>query len=144
MQESGWLYNDKETNESARVESWKLKAKINAREKKKKVQMELQGSKLYFAGKCVLCICGVYSDCQWFYIIYLWLSVHVSFLSPYLIFIAICSLCFFSVIVLMCVFVSINAVGLNDLLERASQLSDKLHSLSTSLTNDLVSTECSV
>ncbi|XP_056609083.1 prolactin [Triplophysa dalaica] len=44
---------------------------------------------------------------------------------------------YFAVIVLMCVFVSINAVGLNDLLERASQLSDKLHSLSTSLTNDL-------
>ncbi|XP_042576899.1 prolactin [Cyprinus carpio] len=37
----------------------------------------------------------------------------------------------------MCAFVSINGVGLNDLLERASQLSDKLHSLSTSLTNDL-------
>nr|pir prolactin I - Japanese eel [Anguilla japonica] len=28
-------------------------------------------------------------------------------------------------------------VGLGDMLERASQLSDKLHSLSTSLTNDL-------
>ncbi|XP_065137208.1 prolactin [Paramisgurnus dabryanus] len=44
---------------------------------------------------------------------------------------------FFAVTLLMCVFVSVNAVGLNDLLERASQLSDKLHSLSTSLTNDL-------
>ncbi len=41
----------------------------------------------------------------------------------------------------MCAFVSINGVGLNDLLERASHLSDKLHSLSTSLTNDLVSTK---
>jgi len=41
----------------------------------------------------------------------------------------------------MCAFASINGVGLNDLLERASQLSDKLHSLSTSLTNDLVSTK---
>lgn len=46
-----------------------------------------------------------------------------------------------SVAVLMCAFVSINGVSLNDLLERASQLSDKLHSLSTSLTNDLVSTK---
>ncbi|XP_048061525.1 prolactin isoform X1 [Megalobrama amblycephala] len=44
---------------------------------------------------------------------------------------------YFAVTVLMCAFVSINGVGLNDLLERASQLSDKLHSLSTSLTNDL-------
>ncbi|XP_026064795.1 prolactin-like [Carassius auratus] len=44
---------------------------------------------------------------------------------------------YFAVAVLMCGFVSINGVGLNDLLERASQLSDKLHSLSTSLTNDL-------
>ncbi|XP_066498018.1 prolactin [Hoplias malabaricus] len=42
-----------------------------------------------------------------------------------------------AVTVLMCVFVSIDGVNLNDLLERASQLSDKLHSLSTSLTNDL-------
>ncbi|KAI4899584.1 hypothetical protein NFI96_016492 [Prochilodus magdalenae] len=42
-----------------------------------------------------------------------------------------------SVTVLMCVFVSTDGVSLNDLLERASQLSDKLHSLSTSLTNDL-------
>ncbi|KAK1797968.1 hypothetical protein P4O66_000729 [Electrophorus voltai] len=41
------------------------------------------------------------------------------------------------VAVLMCVFVSIDGVSLNDLLERVSQLSDKLHSLSTSLTNDL-------
>lgn len=45
----------------------------------------------------------------------------------------------FSVAILMCAFVSINGVGLNDLLDRASQLSDKLHYLSTSLTNDLVS-----
>ncbi|XDV13101.1 hypothetical protein PO909_001593 [Leuciscus waleckii] len=44
---------------------------------------------------------------------------------------------YFAVTVLMCAFASINGVGLNDLLERASQLSDKLHSLSTSLTNDL-------
>ncbi|XP_051995370.1 prolactin [Xyrauchen texanus] len=44
---------------------------------------------------------------------------------------------YLAVTVLMCVFVSIYGVGLNDLLERASQLSDKLHSLSTSLTNDL-------
>ncbi|XP_026056034.1 prolactin [Carassius auratus] len=44
---------------------------------------------------------------------------------------------YFAVAVLMCAFASINGVGLNDLLERASQLSDKLHSLSTSLTNDL-------
>ncbi|KAL6476599.1 hypothetical protein MHYP_G00150980 [Metynnis hypsauchen] len=42
-----------------------------------------------------------------------------------------------AVTVLMCVFVSADGVSLNDLLERASQLSDKLHSLSTSLTNDL-------
>uniref|UniRef100_A0A673FQD4 Prolactin n=1 Tax=Sinocyclocheilus rhinocerous TaxID=307959 RepID=A0A673FQD4_9TELE len=44
---------------------------------------------------------------------------------------------YFAVAVLLCAFVTINGVVLNDLLERASQLSDKLHSLSTSLTNDL-------
>lgn len=44
-----------------------------------------------------------------------------------------------SVTVLMCILVCTEGVGLNDLLDRASQLSDKLHSLSTSLTNDLVS-----
>lgn len=44
-----------------------------------------------------------------------------------------------SVTVLMCVLVYTEGVSLNDLLDRASQLSDKLHSLSTSLTNDLVS-----
>ncbi|XP_036408828.1 prolactin [Megalops cyprinoides] len=38
---------------------------------------------------------------------------------------------------LLCLSAQSHAVGLNDLLERASQLSDKLHSLSTSLTNDL-------
>ncbi|XP_076852402.1 prolactin [Brachyhypopomus gauderio] len=42
-----------------------------------------------------------------------------------------------AVTVLMCVFVSVDGVSMNDLLERASQLSDKLHSLSTSLSNDL-------
>ncbi|KAG9264151.1 prolactin-like [Astyanax mexicanus] len=42
-----------------------------------------------------------------------------------------------AVTILMCAFVSTDGVDMNDLLERASQLSDKLHSLSTSLTNDL-------
>ncbi|KAF5888260.1 prolactin, partial [Clarias magur] len=39
--------------------------------------------------------------------------------------------------VLMCVLVCTEGVSLSDLLDRASQLSDKLHSLSTSLTNDM-------
>ncbi|XP_064170172.1 prolactin [Anguilla rostrata] len=38
---------------------------------------------------------------------------------------------------LLCLVSQGYAVGLGDMLERASQLSDKLHSLSTSLTNDL-------
>nr|Q7ZZV3.1 RecName: Full=Prolactin; Short=PRL; Flags: Precursor [Anguilla japonica]AAO17792.1 prolactin precursor [Anguilla japonica]WRH19160.1 prolactin [Anguilla japonica] len=38
---------------------------------------------------------------------------------------------------LLCLASQGHAVGLGDMLERASQLSDKLHSLSTSLTNDL-------
>ncbi|KAJ8402547.1 hypothetical protein AAFF_G00366300 [Aldrovandia affinis] len=40
-------------------------------------------------------------------------------------------------IALLCLSAQCHAVGLNDLLDRASQLSDKLHSLSTSLTHDL-------
>lgn len=47
--------------------------------------------------------------------------------------------CFVSVTVLMCVLIYTEGVSLSDLLDRAAQLSDKLHSLSTSLTNDLVS-----
>ncbi|KAJ8251081.1 hypothetical protein GJAV_G00217040 [Gymnothorax javanicus] len=39
--------------------------------------------------------------------------------------------------VFLCLTSRAHAVGLSDMLERASQLSDKLHSLSTSLTNDL-------
>ncbi|XP_030649350.1 prolactin [Chanos chanos] len=39
--------------------------------------------------------------------------------------------------VLMCVFVSTDGLGVNELLDRASLLSDKLHTLSTSLTGDL-------
>ncbi|XP_017351132.2 prolactin [Ictalurus punctatus] len=42
-----------------------------------------------------------------------------------------------AVTVLACVLVFTEGVNLNDLLDRASQLSDKMHSLSTSLTNDL-------
>ncbi|XP_046894550.1 prolactin [Hypomesus transpacificus] len=37
----------------------------------------------------------------------------------------------------LCMVVSCQAIGLNDLLERAAQRSDKLHSLSTSLMSDL-------
>ncbi|XP_041738000.1 prolactin [Coregonus clupeaformis] len=37
----------------------------------------------------------------------------------------------------LCLVVSCHAIGLSDLMERASQRSDKLHSLSTSLTKDL-------
>ncbi|XP_010899486.1 prolactin [Esox lucius] len=37
----------------------------------------------------------------------------------------------------LCLAVSCHAIGLNELMERASQRSDKLHSLSSSLTNDL-------
>ncbi|KPP63471.1 Prolactin-like, partial [Scleropages formosus] len=39
--------------------------------------------------------------------------------------------------VLLCVSLHSHAIGLSDLLDRASQLSDRLHSLSASLTNDL-------
>uniref|UniRef100_A0AAY4CUB7 Prolactin n=1 Tax=Denticeps clupeoides TaxID=299321 RepID=A0AAY4CUB7_9TELE len=39
--------------------------------------------------------------------------------------------------VLMCAAMCSEAVGVSDLLDRASQISDKLHSLSTSLSNDL-------
>lgn len=47
--------------------------------------------------------------------------------------------CSLTVMVFICLLVCTDAVGLNDLLDRVSHLSDKLHSLSTSLTNDLVS-----
>ncbi|XP_062386924.1 prolactin [Sardina pilchardus] len=43
----------------------------------------------------------------------------------------------FAVVVLLCVTVSSEALGLVELLERVSQVSDKLHSLSSSITNDL-------
>uniref|UniRef100_A0AAY5KJD4 Prolactin n=1 Tax=Esox lucius TaxID=8010 RepID=A0AAY5KJD4_ESOLU len=39
--------------------------------------------------------------------------------------------------IVLCLAVSCHAIGLNELMERASQRSDKLHSLSSSLTNDL-------
>uniref|UniRef100_A0A8C9R8G1 Prolactin n=1 Tax=Scleropages formosus TaxID=113540 RepID=A0A8C9R8G1_SCLFO len=42
-----------------------------------------------------------------------------------------------TVAVLLCVSLHSHAIGLSDLLDRASQLSDRLHSLSASLTNDL-------
>ncbi|XP_060758689.1 prolactin [Neoarius graeffei] len=48
-----------------------------------------------------------------------------------------CTRLHLAVTVLMCVLIYTEGVSLSDLLDRAAQLSDKLHSLSTSLTNDL-------
>ncbi|KAL4658318.1 prolactin-like, partial [Arapaima gigas] len=42
-----------------------------------------------------------------------------------------------TVAALLCVSLRSHTIGINDLLDRASQLSDRLHSLSASLTNDL-------